>query len=117
MWFKIPGSNNHFRTWLSGNNTSITALTAQFKSHHSNLGQLDIFLMGLSSLCNTMSDSMWRSCFFDFSSAFNTISPTVLGEKLRAMQVDTSRNLECKLLTITLQSEHNMSVFNADTCV
>lgn len=46
MWFKIPGSNNYFRAWLPGNNTSITALTAQFKSHHSNLGQLDIFDLG-----------------------------------------------------------------------
>uniref|UniRef100_A0A669DYS2 Reverse transcriptase domain-containing protein n=1 Tax=Oreochromis niloticus TaxID=8128 RepID=A0A669DYS2_ORENI len=29
-----------------------------------------------------------RVMFFDFSSAFNTIRPTVLGDKLTAMQVD-----------------------------
>lgn len=46
MWFKIPRSNSHFLAWLPGNNTSITALTAQFKSHLGNLEQLDIFDLG-----------------------------------------------------------------------
>ena len=31
-----------------------------------------------------------RIMFFDFSSAFNTIQPVLLGEKLRLMQVDES---------------------------
>ena len=31
-----------------------------------------------------------RIMFFDFSSAFNTIQPSLLGEKLRMMQVDSS---------------------------
>ncbi|KAF7649727.1 hypothetical protein LDENG_00137040, partial [Lucifuga dentata] len=35
------------------------------------------------------SDSSVRIMFFDFTSAFNTIQPELLGDKLRTMQVES----------------------------
>ena len=41
------------------------------------------------------SDASVRITFFDFSSAFNTIQPRLLGEKIEKMKVDSSLVLWC----------------------
>ncbi|KAK0135786.1 putative RNA-directed DNA polymerase from transposon X-element [Merluccius polli] len=59
--------------------------------YHPNIGVDDALIYLLQRVYAHLdtSDAVVRIMFFDFSSAFNTIQPELLGEKLRRMQVES----------------------------